>query len=102
MSLDLAVARALHGALVLERALHEPHGWSIAIGGVNLPVTRTVENDGVVFRTVLPDLGPSVPADHVELHHHGVLQAVRPFTPPFEDGPYDVTFALRLVDPVSV
>lgn len=101
MSLDLAVASAVHGALVLERALHEHHGWGIEVDGMRVPAVRTVEHDGVVFSSVLPELRLRARDGLMTLLHRGVPQIVRPFELQ-GDGPFDVVFELRLVDPVSV
>lgn len=103
MSLDLAVARAVHGALLLERALHESTGWHIEVGGLAVPVIRTVLSSGVVFHASLPAIEFALPPECVSLYHRDVLQAVRPFD---ADGggeaPFDVVFELRLEEPVSV
>lgn len=80
MSLDLAVARAIHANHVLERALHEPRGWTIALGSMHLPVVREVFSTGVSFTTHLPalELIQSLP---LGLYHRGVLQDCREARP---------------------
>lgn len=98
MSLDLAVARALHLTRVLERAVHERVGWTIEVGGLVLPATRVVLPDAVLFRTGLPLL--PVRAECVSLHHHGVPQLVQPFS--YDETAGEIEFELRLAAPVGV
>jgi hypothetical protein len=70
--LDVAVARAVHLTRLLERALHEPHGWAISLDGMHLPVVREVTAVGVRFTTHVPEVcftGPVL----LGLHHDGEL-----------------------------
>lgn len=97
--LEKAVATALYAAAVLERALHEPEGWELALGDVHVPAVRTVEHNGIVFRSVIPDMPAD--AEMLVLLHRGELKAVRPVES-FDRGPQDVVFELRLGDPVGV
>jgi hypothetical protein len=100
MSLDLAVARALHGVKLLERAVHEPNGWSIEVGGLRAPAAREVRGDRVVFRTALPELPFRSTPDTVTLLHDGEPLAVREYD--VETEGRRVLWALQLVDPVGV
>lgn len=80
MSLELAVARAIHANRILEHALHSPHGWSIALGALHLPVVREEHECGVSFTTHIPAvelLAPMV----LGLYHHDVLQDCRTVHP---------------------
>lgn len=54
--LDARVSQAVYAASLLEKALHNPHGWSIRLGNFDLPVTRVVHENGVRFTTPAYDL----------------------------------------------
>ena len=54
MDLETTVAQTVMAARLLERALHEPEGWTLALSGVEAPAERTLTDDGVTFSASLP------------------------------------------------
>jgi hypothetical protein len=78
MSLDLAVSRALRGALVMERAVATSQGWSFAIGGLSIPAVRELDASGVTFHAATPDLPFTEFPEVMALRHHECDQLVRP------------------------
>lgn len=80
MSLDLAVARVITRARVMEHALHASNAeWSITVGDTTVSANRTVLDDRVVFSALFPDQ-PTGTAQ--TLSHNGLPMMVRPFIDP--------------------
>lgn len=101
MSLDLAVARVIMTARLMEHALHAPTAdWEIAVGDTVVSANRTVLDDRVVFSALFPE---QPDGDLQTLSHSGVPMIVRPFTYP-GFAPFIVEWALVLPeeDPVRV
>lgn len=53
--IDSNVARAVFTTKVLERALHDARPWTLSWGPFEVPVARTIHQDGVTFRAEFPD-----------------------------------------------
>jgi hypothetical protein len=101
MSLDLAVARVIMRARVLEHALHASSAeWNITVGDTVVSANRTVLNDRIVFSALFPE---QPDGDFQTLSHNGVPMTVRPFTDP-GFAPFIVDWALVLPeeDPARV
>jgi hypothetical protein len=97
MTLDLAVARAVSWARLLETALHSRQPWFIDVGGVRIPAERIEHDWGVSFVATFE----SVPsgADTAVLFEGDSMRAVRPFDPPSSG--FEVTWDLSVEEPVS-
>ena len=54
--IELDAAQALFAARMLEMAVHHPGPWTLKWGGVEVPATKTLSEDGVVFSGEFPDL----------------------------------------------
>lgn len=80
MSLDLAVARVIMRARVLEHALHASTAdWEIAVGDTVVSANRTILDDRVIFSALFPEqpVGTSQ-----TLSCNGIPMMVRPFIDP--------------------
>jgi hypothetical protein len=53
--IELDAAQALFAARMLEAAVHHPGPWTFSWGGFEVPATKTITDDGVVFIGQFPD-----------------------------------------------
>jgi hypothetical protein len=55
MALDLAAARAVAQARLLERAVHDVGPWEVEVGGIRVPAIRAITPSRVVFLAYFAD-----------------------------------------------
>lgn len=87
---DSKISALLYVAHLLERAIHEPDGWSISWGPYSVDAQRIQTADGVRFEAVFPEvclIAPMPP--NATLCHRGEVVAIRAL-----DHPGDCAFAL--------
>ncbi len=94
MALDLLVNRALLGVRLIERALHDRGRWTAHWAGMDAPVERTINNDGVTLTAEFSDYCLIAhPPLEVEIRVDGDPVAVRTIPFPGDGG---FTFKLRV------
>ena len=94
-NLDYTVSRAVFGARVLERALHGKGVWTLAWGPLEVPVERTIVDDGVTFTAHFPEvchLEPPYPVALLKVD--GEVISAKTIEHPGE-GPFMVEWTMR-------
>lgn len=61
--IELDAAQALFAARMLEAAVHDDGPWTFRWGGIEVPATKEITEDGVVFVGVFPDVCYLSPPD---------------------------------------
>lgn len=94
--LETLVNRAVYSANLLERAVHEPNGWTISWGPHNVPAERHVGDDGVTFVADIEEACYLAPvASNVVLRQGGDIVAVRAMDHPGDTG-FSVSWRLAI------
>lgn len=89
--IDVQVNRLLYVAHMIERAIHEPDGWTIRWGLYDVPATRVLTDSGVRFDAVFPEVCLIAPMPrNAALCHRGEVMALRAL-----DHPGDCAFAVQ-------
>lgn len=94
-NLDTLVSRAVYAAALLERALHNPTGWTVSYGPHEIPMERRVTEDGVTFRGTVPETCWLDAPTNVVLRHDGQVVGVRAIDHPGDCG-FDIDWSLAL------
>jgi hypothetical protein len=55
-SLDIKVSKVVYAAKLLERALHDTGSWTMSWGPFEVPAVRVLDDDGVLFSAVFPEV----------------------------------------------
>ena len=95
MDIDTTVARAVLSTALLERALHGDGTWTLAWGPMEVPISRTVVEDGVTFRAEFPEvchLTPPYPVALLKIDGEPISAKTIEFP---GEGPFVVEWTLR-------
>lgn len=88
--LELAASQALYAARLLEAAVHDDGPWAMRWGTIEVPATRRITEDGVVFEATFPDACYLAdPGPHLLLLCRGEILGLRVM-----DHPGDTQFAV--------
>ena len=85
--IDFTVNKILYVAHLMERALHEPEGWSIQWGPYTVPATRVITDTGVRFDALFPEMCHLSPMPrNASLCFRGEVVAIRAMEHPGDCG----------------
>jgi hypothetical protein len=71
------VNRNLMALRLIERAMHEPTGWTVRYGGITVPVQVIVSDAGVTFWAAIPaGLGDRTAVGAAICHNNQMLWAI--------------------------
>ncbi len=91
--IELAAARAVHRARLLERAVHDRGPWEIEIGGIREDAFHVVCPNRVVLISTFPGVCWLEPPTTIDLYCSGELVDSKPFETPI-DGAFRVNWEL--------
>lgn len=101
MLLDIAVARAVARAKLLERAVHDSGPWEIEINGMRFPAVKVKSDVRVLFLTHIPQMCFVTAPEFAQLYCRGELVGSRQIITPLE-GSYSIQWALSVDEPSPI
>lgn len=101
MELDLAAARAVMQARLLERAVHDPGPWTMEYGGILMPTSRFLLPDRAIFVAHLPEHCWLRAPESLTLHCRGELVASKVIEHPGDES-CQILWEIVLPEPVTV
>lgn len=76
--IELDAAQALFAARMLEAAVHDDGPWTFRWGGIEVPASKEITDEGVVFVGVFPDVcWIDRPKDGLAILCNGVIMGIR-------------------------